>query len=211
MNRIKGATRSDSEQVTTDEIVERQQDLIRELHELLTTYGPTWYTEEIDSRLSETLAMCTSVTQARATLVTMEQRRNSNRSINHTLCGDRFEACVRDTLGCAGWSPLSSLAKTATVLPAYQLSLGGPVINVSKSSKMRMKELRTKRKPLWKRFESNPNEIQLAAELRIIDDLIAECNEKRNQRDDEIDVQQVAAPEVGCFLIVQGVSQASEV
>jgi len=48
-----------------------------------------------------------------------------------------------------------------------------------------MKELRTKRKPLWERFESNPTEIQLAAELRIIDDLIADCNEKRNHRNDE--------------------------
>ena len=47
------------------------------------------------------------------------------------------------------------------------------------SLNMRMKELRTKRKPLWERFESNPTEIQLAAELRIIDDLIADYNEKR--------------------------------
>jgi hypothetical protein len=53
------------------------------------------------------------------------------------------------------------------------------------SLNMRMKELRTKRKPLWERFESNPAEIQLAAELRIIDDLIADCNEKRNHCDDE--------------------------
>jgi hypothetical protein len=53
------------------------------------------------------------------------------------------------------------------------------------SLNMRMKELRTKRKPLWERFESNPTEIQLAAELRIIDDLIADCNEKRNHCNDE--------------------------
>jgi len=38
---------------------------------------------------------------------------------------------------------------------------------------------------LWERFESNPTEIQLAAELRIIDDLIADCNEKRNHCNDE--------------------------
>jgi hypothetical protein len=186
LNRSKAAARSDSEQVATDELVERQQDLIRELHELLTTYAPTWYTEETDSRLSETLSMCTYVTQARATLVTMEQRRNSNRFVNHDLCGDRFEACVRDTLGCAGWSPLSSLAKTATVPRAYQLNIGGPVIPASKSPKMRIEELRTKRKALWERFENNPTEIQLAAELRIIDDLIADCNVKRNYRDDEM-------------------------
>jgi hypothetical protein len=186
MSRSKAAARSDSEQVATDEIVERLQDLIRELHELLTTYGPTWYAEEIDSRLRETLAMCSSETQAWATLVKIEPTRNSNRSINHTLCGDQFEVCVRDTLGCAGWSPLSSLAKTATVSPVNQLTLGGPVIPASKSSKMRTEELRTKRKPLWKRFESNPTEIQLDAELRIIDDLIADCSEKRNHRDDEM-------------------------
>jgi hypothetical protein len=60
------------------------------------------------------------------------------------------------------------------------------VIPASKSSKMRIEELRTKRKPLWKRFESNPTEIQLDAELRIIDDLIADGSEKRNHRDDEM-------------------------
>jgi hypothetical protein len=59
------------------------------------------------------------------------------------------------------------------------------MITASKSPKKRMEELRRKRKPLWERFESNPNEIQLAAELRIIDDLIAECNEQRNHPDDE--------------------------
>jgi hypothetical protein len=59
MNTIKAATRSDSKRVATDEILERQQELIRELHKLLTTYAPTWYTEDIDSRLSETLATST--------------------------------------------------------------------------------------------------------------------------------------------------------
>ena len=36
---------------------EKQQKLIRELHNLLTSYGPTWYSEEIDIRLSEALAV----------------------------------------------------------------------------------------------------------------------------------------------------------
>jgi|SRR5580692_10347106 hypothetical protein len=63
-----------------------------------------------------------------------------------------------------------------------QLTLGGQMIPVSKALKMRIEELKTMRKPLWERFESNPTEIQLAAELRIIDDLIADCNEKRNLR-----------------------------
>lgn len=60
------------------------------------------------------------------------------------------------------------------------------MIPASKSPKIRMAELRTKRKSLWEQFENNPNEIQLAAELRITDDLIADCNEKRNHRGDDI-------------------------
>jgi hypothetical protein len=60
MSTSKAAARSDSGQMATREILERQQELMRELHALLTNYGPTWYTEEIDSRLSETLAMSTS-------------------------------------------------------------------------------------------------------------------------------------------------------
>jgi hypothetical protein len=186
MNRSKPATRSDSEQVATDEMVERQQDLIRELHELLTAYGPTWYTGEIDSRLRETLAMCTSLTQARATLVTIEQTRNSNHFMNHPLCGERIEVCVKDTLGLAGWSLLSSLANTATGLPDNQLTFGSLGIPASKSQKMRIEELRTMRKPLWERFEKNPTEIQLAADLRIIDDLIADCNERLTRCDETV-------------------------
>jgi hypothetical protein len=166
VNRSKTAARSASGEVTTKEIVQRQHDLIRELHELLTTYGPTWYTEEIDLRLSETLAMGTSVTQPHATLVTIEDTRNSNRPVDHTLCW-------------AGWSPLSSLAKTARRAPVNQLTLEGPMIPASQSLKTRIEELRALRRPLWERFESNPTEIQLAAELRIIDDLIADYNEKR--------------------------------
>jgi hypothetical protein len=57
MNTSKAATKSGSEQVATEVVLDRQQKLIRELHDLLTTYGPTWYTEEIDSRLSKMLAM----------------------------------------------------------------------------------------------------------------------------------------------------------
>jgi hypothetical protein len=53
------------------------------------------------------------------------------------------------------------------------------MIPAAQSLKMRIEELRTLRKPLWEQFESNPTEIQLAAKLRIIDDLIADCYEKR--------------------------------
>jgi len=129
VNASKPVTRSNSEQVATDALLERQQELIRELHELLTTYGPVWYTAEIDARLSEALAMST---------------------------------------------------------PARNRDASPRLITASKSLGTRMQELRTKRKSLWERFESNPNEIQLAAELRIIDDLIADCNERRNHRDDEM-------------------------
>jgi hypothetical protein len=60
------------------------------------------------------------------------------------------------------------------------------MIPASTSLETTMKELRTKRKSLWERFETNPNEIQLAAELRIIDDQIADCNEKRNHCDNKM-------------------------
>jgi len=53
------------------------------------------------------------------------------------------------------------------------------MIPAAQSLKMRIEELRALRKPLWEQFENNPTEIQLAAKLRIIDDLIADCNEKR--------------------------------
>jgi hypothetical protein len=52
------------------------------------------------------------------------------------------------------------------------------VVPASKSPKTRIKELRAKRKPLWERFESHPHEIELAAELKVIDDLIAKYNEQ---------------------------------
>ena len=53
----KAATTSNSEQAAIRAILERQQELILELHALLTSFGPTWYTREIDTRLSKALAM----------------------------------------------------------------------------------------------------------------------------------------------------------
>ena len=38
--------------------------------------------------------------------------------------------------------------------------------------------MRSKRKPLWERFEDNPSETYLALELKVIDDQIAECNQQ---------------------------------
>jgi hypothetical protein len=46
------------------------------------------------------------------------------------------------------------------------------------SKKIRLQELIGKRKPLWKRFEDNPNDTHLALELKIIDDQIAECKQQ---------------------------------
>jgi len=60
MNTSKATAKSDSKQVSTVPVLEKQQELMRELHDLLTRYAPTWYKEELDTRLSETLAMSTS-------------------------------------------------------------------------------------------------------------------------------------------------------
>jgi hypothetical protein len=46
------------------------------------------------------------------------------------------------------------------------------------SHKVRLQELRSKRKPLSDRFENNPNDTHLALELKIIDDQIEECNQQ---------------------------------
>jgi hypothetical protein len=60
MSTSKATAKSDSKQVATIPVLEKQQELIRELHDLLTRYAPTWYKEELDTRLSESLAMSTS-------------------------------------------------------------------------------------------------------------------------------------------------------
>jgi len=53
------ATKSDSEAVATVVVLEKQLELLHDLHDLLTLYAPTWYTEDIDSRLAETTAKFT--------------------------------------------------------------------------------------------------------------------------------------------------------
>lgn len=40
----------------------------------------------------------------------------------------------------------------------------------------KLDELRAKREPLFQRFENNPDELDLAIEIKFIDDQIAECN-----------------------------------
>jgi hypothetical protein len=60
MNTNKATAKSDSKQVATVPVLEKQQELMRELYDQLTRYAPTWYKEELDTRLSESLAMSTS-------------------------------------------------------------------------------------------------------------------------------------------------------
>jgi hypothetical protein len=60
MNTRQATAKSDSKQVATVPVLEKQQELIGELHDLLRRYAPTWYKEELDTRLSEALAMSTS-------------------------------------------------------------------------------------------------------------------------------------------------------
>jgi hypothetical protein len=42
--------------MTAQEVVEELEELIRDLHELLESYGPLWYTEDTEIRVRETLA-----------------------------------------------------------------------------------------------------------------------------------------------------------
>jgi hypothetical protein len=52
----KAMTEPDSKEVATVAVLEKQQDLLRDLHYLLTRYAPTWYTENLDTRLTEATA-----------------------------------------------------------------------------------------------------------------------------------------------------------
>jgi hypothetical protein len=45
--------------VATVGVLEKQLELLHDLHDLLTHYAPTWYTEDMDSRLAETTAKFT--------------------------------------------------------------------------------------------------------------------------------------------------------
>ena len=61
------------------------------------------------------------------------------------------------------------------------------------SQKIRLHELKNIRESLWKRFEGNPNEIHLAAKLKIIDDQIAQFNLQRAHDGNKIDNSKLAA------------------
>ena len=61
MDASKAMTKSASKRVSIHEIWEKQQELIRELHDLLRSYAPPWYTEELETRLCEGLAVSKSL------------------------------------------------------------------------------------------------------------------------------------------------------
>jgi hypothetical protein len=52
----------------------------------------------------------------------------------------------------------------------------GFLLPIPDIKKIQMQELLGRRKPLWQRFETNPNDLDLALELKAIDDQIAECS-----------------------------------
>jgi hypothetical protein len=47
----------------------------------------------------------------------------------------------------------------------------------------KLEELRAKREPLFQRFANNPNEVDLAIEIKFIDDQIAECIQLKKKAD----------------------------
>jgi len=61
-----GKRTGDSQHMTSDEVVAELVALVRELHELLGSYAPVWYTRMLDDRMSEILAAADSVSKASA-------------------------------------------------------------------------------------------------------------------------------------------------
>jgi hypothetical protein len=56
----------DSHHMTSDEVVAELVALVRELHELVGSYAPVWYTETMDDRMSRILAATNPVSQGLA-------------------------------------------------------------------------------------------------------------------------------------------------
>jgi hypothetical protein len=46
-------------QMTSQQVVEELEELVRDLHELLESYAPQWYTEDMDTRVTEMRARLT--------------------------------------------------------------------------------------------------------------------------------------------------------
>jgi hypothetical protein len=45
--------------LTPEQVAEELAELIRDLHELLESYAPSWYTEDLDTRVRDTLTKFT--------------------------------------------------------------------------------------------------------------------------------------------------------
>ena len=86
------------------------------------------------------------------------------------------------------------------------MSIGGPMLHhAPDSEEIGLRELRAKRKTLWRRFEDNPNEIRLAAKIRLIDDQIAQLNQQMDMNN--IDDSEVATvPKIGGLFLLLAVS-----
>ena len=48
-----------SDRLTPEQVAEELAELIRDLHELLESYAPSWYTQDLDTRVCDTLAKFT--------------------------------------------------------------------------------------------------------------------------------------------------------
>ena len=56
-------TRRARTHLSSQPLIEELAELIGDLHELLESYAPTWYTEELDTRVRETLTKFASSTK----------------------------------------------------------------------------------------------------------------------------------------------------
>jgi hypothetical protein len=53
----KAAVQLDPNQAIIAPVLQNHQELLRELHDLLTAYAPPWYAEDLQTRLTQALAM----------------------------------------------------------------------------------------------------------------------------------------------------------
>jgi hypothetical protein len=76
------------------------------------------------------------------------------------------------------------------------------------SEELRLQDLRAQRKFLWKRFEENPSEIHLAAQLKSIDDQIAQPYQQNDEQGNKLDDSEVTvAPKVEGIYLLLALSQ----
>jgi hypothetical protein len=79
------------------------------------------------------------------------------------------------------------------------------------SQKIRLRELKLRRKRLWEQFEGNPNLTHLAAELKIVDDLIVMYNQLIHQHGNNIDdYKREVTPQVEQLFLLLSVSQREQ-